>query len=187
MRRSGLIVFATLGACLAVRQAGAASAVDYTQRNEPFATGPSVRPEKRQPEANQAVQQKRVAPATLERPEAAIGERRARIDMVETREKMVREKSSQAPEAVEQPKSRFDGQRARMSTAADTTKPPLVARYQESLVAASATNMARFPAVGEATSAKINRFVFRKNGGEAAASPQHAPVTPAAGGGVPVR
>ena len=49
---------------------------------------------------------------------------------------------------------------------------------------ASATNMARFPALGSATGAKINRFVFRKNPEDAKAATDGATVTPAAGGSV---
>jgi hypothetical protein len=59
-----------------------------------------------------------------------------------------------------------------------------VAKYQDGLTSASATNMARFPAVDRATGAKINRFVFRKNPDEVSAVTGGAEVTPAAGGSV---
>jgi hypothetical protein len=54
-----------------------------------------------------------------------------------------------------------------------------VAKYQDGLAAASAANLARFPADGAATTAKVNRFVFRKNGAEASPVTAGAPVTKA--------
>jgi shikimate kinase len=67
-----------------------------------------------------------------------------------------------------------------MSTAADATKPQVLTKYQDGLTSASATNMARFPALDRMTGAKINRFVFRKNAPDTAAL-SGATVTPAGG------
>jgi hypothetical protein len=69
-----------------------------------------------------------------------------------------------------------------MSTAADSNKPQLITKYQDGLTSASATNMARFPALDRATGAKINRFVFRKNAPDPAVALDGAAITPAAGG-----
>ena len=63
----------------------------------------------------------------------------------------VREKQSHRVEPVEVPRSAFDHRTATISTGGDTKQPPLVRKYQDSLVAASATNMARFPALDRAT------------------------------------
>ncbi|MEY4088623.1 MAG: hypothetical protein RJB55_894, partial [Verrucomicrobiota bacterium] len=65
--------------------------------------------------------------------------------------------------------------------------PPTVSKYQDRLDAASASNMARFPALNGATTAKINRFVFRKNTAEPDRVLGDVSVTPAAGGSSPVR
>lgn len=186
MKRSGFVAFASCLLSLApARAADATTPPDYTQRNAPFAPGATAQPEKRAPEVNETTQQKRVTPPTIDRQPAAIGERRAAIDMSEAAEKNVHEKQSRTPEKIEQPKSRFDQQRARIGTTENTSKPPTVAKYQDSLTAASASNMARFPAMSGATTAKVNRFIFRKNGGELATAPARSSVTPAAGGGVP--
>jgi uncharacterized protein len=143
-----------------------------------------VSPDKKTPETNTTVQEKRVEKITIEKQTSAIGERRAAVEMKEAREKNVREKDSRRPEKIDQPTSAYNHRPAAISTAADTTKPPSVTKYQDSLTAASTSNMARFPAVDGATGAKINRFVFRKNPEEKGAITSGAAVTPAAGGAV---
>jgi hypothetical protein len=94
----------------------------------------------------------------------------------------VREKDSHRPEAIEHATSGYDHRQARVSTGTDTSKPPTVAKYQDRLTAATATNMARFPAIEAATGAKINRFVFRKNPEVTGTAPGGAAVVPAASG-----
>ena len=76
--------------------------------------------------------------------------------------------------------SPLDHRPAGVSTGGDTVRPPAVAKFQDSLNAASASNMARFPADGAAVTGKVNRFVFRKNGAEGAPVTAGAAVTPAA-------
>ncbi len=180
-----VIVFASLcsGAVMA-RAADATTPVDYTQRNAPFATagGASVAPPKQTPATNEAVQEKRFEKTTIEKTPAPIADRRAAVDVKEARDKTVREKDSRRPETIDQPTSAYNHRAAAISTAANTSKPPTVAKYQDSLAAASVSNMARFPALDHAASAKINRFVFRKNPGEPAVSTEAKAVTPAAGG-----
>ncbi len=185
MKPSGLAVLVLSGLCLATaRGADATSPVDYTQRNSPYAPGAAtgVVPSRQAPVTNEVVQEKRVQPPTVDRRIAPVGDRRAAVEIRETREKQVQEKDSHRPEVTEQPTSAFNHRTAAITTADDTTKPPTVARYQDSLTAASATNMARFPAMDRATGAKINRFVFRKNPTEAAVGTEGRSVTPAAGG-----
>ena len=182
---TGPIIFSLLAACVAPAcAADATSPVDYTQRNAPYAPAGSVSPDKKTPETNTTVQEKRVEKITIEKQTSAIGERRAAVEMKEAREKNVREKDSRRPEKIDQPTSAYNHRPAAISTAADTTKPPSVTKYQDSLTAASTSNMARFPAVDGATGAKINRFVFRKNPEEKGAITSGAAVTPAAGGAV---
>jgi hypothetical protein len=165
----------------AVRSADATAPVDYTQRNQPFAPAATITPEKQDLPRADTVQDKRVEKATLDKKPAAVGDRRAPIAIEEARDKNLREKNSSRPETVEQPMNAFNHRDAAITTAADTKKPPLVARYQDSLAAASVSNMARFPALDRATTAKINRFVFRKNAPDATAVTADAAVTPAAG------
>lgn len=180
---AAILAFALLGAGTG-RAADATSPVDPAQRNAPFAPAATVTPAKKSPAAqdNRGVQDRRFETGKVEFPTAPLAGRRAPIDVQEVREKQVRSMESHRPESTEQPTSRFNHREAAISTGADTTKPPLVAKYQDSLSAASAANMARFPALDQATTAKINRFVFRKNAAEPASPVDGAKVTPAAGG-----
>lgn len=179
----GLVILAGVSLGLtASRGADAVSTVDYTQRNTPFAPGATVTPDKKKPQIDDSVQDKRVDKTILDRKSATVGDRRAAVDVHETREKVIREKESHRPEVREQPVSAFSHQRARIATDADSKKPAVVAKYQDSLGAASATNMARYPALDRATGATINRFVFRKNGAESATANSAGAITPAAGG-----
>ena len=174
--------FCTLGA----RAADATSTVDYTQRNTPFAPAGNraATPDNRDPKAqtNATLQDKRVETTTIDKRTSPLAERRAAVEVGETREKIVREKNSHRPETIEQKKSAFDHRPAAISTSGDKSKPPTVAKYQDGLTAASTSNMARFPAMDRATDAKINRFVFRKNPAEPAVKTDVTAVTAAAGG-----
>jgi hypothetical protein len=183
MNRSSLVFLVCFLLPFGVSAADATSAVDATRRNAPFApSATGTQPESRRPDQAEAVQRKRVSFPTVETPRAVVGDRRAAIEMSEAEEKRVREKQILPRETVEPPKSVFDQQRAPLTTREHTTKPAHVAKYQDSLVAASAANMARFPAASTTATGKINRFVFRKNGGELAGSGANATAVPAAGG-----
>jgi hypothetical protein len=183
--RSSHFVFLTI-VCVGLPAwaADATSPVDVTERNTPYAPAATIVPDKQTPAAkpNPRVQDRRFETTTVERQTSALDGQRAAIDVREARDKNVREKDSHRPERTEQPVSAFNHRPAAIATGSDTTKPPTVAKYQDSLTAASASNMARFPALDRATSAKINRFVFRKNPPEADSALAGATVTPAAGG-----
>jgi hypothetical protein len=189
MRHSSFVI---LGFALGfvARAADATSPVDAAQRNGPFAPATSVTaPKKDSPKTNETVQEKRFEKSTVEKQTAPIADRRAAIDMQEAREKSVREKDSRRPETKEQPTSAFNHREAAISTQGDTTKPPMVAKYQDSLAAptpwgpgAAAGNTARFSTTDKGTVAKVNRFVFRKNPADTSAALDGAVVTPAAGG-----
>lgn len=183
MKLPGLIVLSilTLNGAMTARAADATTPVDYTQRNTPFAPAAGVVPDKKTPETNATVQEKRVDKTVLDKKPAAVGDRRAAIDVQETREKNIRDKDSRRPEKLDQPMSAYNHREASLSTATGTTKPPTVTKYQDSLTSASATNMARFPALDHATGAKINRFVFRKNAPDTTVALEGTPITPAAG------
>lgn len=186
MKRSGSIILASvcLGA-FAARGADATTPIDYTQRNTPYTPGTrDVDAESRKPEINETTQQKRVTPETIEKKPAAVGDRRAPIDMKEARDKNVIDKNTRKPEKREQPKSSHDGQLSKYSTTNDPRKPTTttVSRYQDSLKAGNGVEVGKLPAGSKVTTTKINRFVFRKNGGELADSASRSAVTPAAGG-----
>lgn len=187
MQPTGLVFIAGILICsLPLQAADATTTIDYTQRNTPFAPGGSapVLPENQSPKSkpNEAVQEKRFDATTVEKKTSVVGERRAAIDVKEARDKTVVEKNSHRPEVKEQPTSSFNHRTAAIATGTDTTKPPTVTKYQDGLASASATNMARFPAMDRATNAKINRFVFQKNPAEPTVASDSRSVTAAAGG-----
>lgn len=184
MKRFGVpaLAIAVLGAASGWA-ADATTPIDYTQRNDAYAPGQTVTPKKQAPETNSSVQDKRVEKTVIDRQTAPVADRKAPIEMKELREKQVREKDSHRPEKVEQPTSAYNHKNAAISTEVDTRKPPTVSKYQDGIAAASAANMARFPAIDGATSARINRFTFRKNPAESNALTAGAPIVPAAGGG----
>ena len=169
--------------------ADATSPVDPSQRNAPFAPQPGVIPERQVPSGsvNSGVQDRRVDPAIIERRESPLGERRAPVEAGETREKTVISKEVRPSATVQLPMNRMDHQPSARSTKDETKRPPTVSKYQDSLDAASAGNMARFPALNGATTAKINRFIFRKNGSESDRALGDAPVTPVGGGGTALK
>ncbi|MDO8540129.1 MAG: hypothetical protein Q7S40_06760 [Opitutaceae bacterium] len=188
MNLSAWAVVAVIGSGFsASRAADATTPIDYTLRNGAFAPQSSVTPSKSSPAANRSVQDARVEKPAWDKPSATIGDRRAAIAVKENGSKQVREKQSHRPVAEEQRLNEMNKRRARISTADERRKPPMVAKYQDSLTAASATNMARFPAMDANARLTINRFVFRKNGADSPAIAADANVTPAAGGGLPMR
>lgn len=194
MKRSGLtaLALASLGVGLACG-ADATSPVDLTQRNASYvpAAGATVKPDKQAPVTNTTVQEKRFDKNTVEKPLAPQGNRRAGIAVQETANKRVREKDSHRPETREQPVSAFNHRPAAITTSSDTAKPPLVAKYQDSMMAASEAAQqsdqwarARAAALDRGTRAKINRFVFQKNPPDPSITTDAKAVTPAAGGAV---
>lgn len=166
-----------------LRADDATTPVDLTRRNGAFAPGATISPEQKPLARDSQLQEKRFEKSTIEKQPAAVGDRRAAIEVQETRDKTVREKDSHRPERTEQAMSQFNRRDAAITTAGANTKPAMVAKYQNSLSAASASNMARFPAIDAMAASKINRFVFRKNAPEAPALTGDAAITPAGGGG----
>ena len=179
MKLSTLAAISSLATCvLSSAGADATSPIDYTQRNRPYAPGESVPGPKRKPEA--AVQAPRIEKGTVEKRVAPLREREAPVEVQETRPKHVRDKVSARPEAMPTPKSEFDQRSAGVATNAQTIKPPLVAKYQDSLAAAPTWPGVR--PLDPAATTKINRFVFRKNPPEPTNTVNGSPVVPAAGG-----
>lgn len=162
--------------------------IEATDRNTTFEPNATIAPEKQAPGAqlDSRVQDQRFDTTVVDRKMAPTSGQKSTLEVQETRDKKIVPKDSSRPEAQEQSRSAFNQKKAAISTSNDTKKPPTVTKYQEGLSAASASNMARFPALDGATTAKINRFVFRKNPTETGLDPGATPITPAAGGS-PVR
>ena len=184
MKLSGLFVFASFGLPLAALPGAeaASSSVDYERRNTRFEAAAPAVADVQAPAINSTLQERRVSTRTV-RPAAdpAAADRTA-IDVTEAREKTVREKEVRAPEVIRFPRADVSPPAVEWrAPSGRTVKPPLVSKYQDSLVAASAANWARFPVRERGTQAKINRFVFRKNAGEPAAN-SSPKIVPAAGG-----
>ena len=182
MKSSGIVAIAMVFLCPAnLWAANATKPIDYQQRNEGFAPDNALTPEKRKPEANDTLQGKRVEKAPFTKAVAPIAGQKSAVEAKETREKTVVDKNSHRPEADPRKTSDFNRRESSVTTSQGAMKRPMVAKYQDSLVAASATNMARFPAADAGTVAKINRFVFRKNPSETGTAYPGATVTPAGG------
>ncbi len=181
MNLRGVFIFAVGGFVATAPLAAAdSSKVDYTQRNEPFAPAAGVRPEKRTPEHNRPVQERRVSPSVTNPAGSVPGERLSSIDLAEAREKRVLAPETQKPAVRATELSPFDHRESRFKTTGSAEKPKLVSRYQDAMTSANATTQKRSPALGSETTARVNRFVFRRSG--AASTDGAVPVgsTPAA-------
>jgi len=155
--------------------------IDYTDRNATYAPGTTVKPVAQPPVIANDIQRKRVNPPAVDKTATSAGERGAPVEVVEAGEKRVRPKETVNLEKTV-PELSALGQKRAGITVTNTVNPPLVAKYQDSLAAARAANTAHFAALDQQTAAKINRFVFRKNGAGSTGSAIGAPVVPAAGG-----
>lgn len=176
-----LLVIAVLLSGSRAGSADATSPVDAGQRNQPFAPSGVVRPPVQAPAPAAGLQDRVVEKQEFEKKAAAgVSDRRAPFEVNEARDKPVVTPEVRPAEAVPRLMSPLDHRPAALTTG-ETVRPPTVAKYQDGLTAASAANLARFPADGAATTAKVNRFVFRKNGGEASPVTGGAPVTKAGG------
>ena len=184
MMPSGSVVLASM--CVIFSGSHAANAtrpIDYTERNATFAPDATLNPTTRAPVIANEIQRKRVDPPMVDQATVPAGESSAPLDVVESRDKLVQPKVTLSPEKTAPELSALGKKRSGI-TVANTMNPPLVAKYQDSLVAASAANTAHFAALDRRTTATINRFVFRKNGSDPSGSAIGAPVVPAAGGSV---
>ena len=182
MKVSSLLAAVSLVLLPEARAADATTPIDYTQRNGAFAPGATVPVQKKTLPTADTLQNRRVEMPTVERTPAVVGERRAAIDVTEARPKEIRANESRRPEASAPVLNAFNHRPAGITTSGDTTRPPMVAKYQDALTAANATKVERMSAAGGGTTARINRFVFRKNPTESSAALEGATVTPVAGG-----
>jgi hypothetical protein len=137
--------------------------VDRQPATAPYVTPGAIAPAHRSPEATSTLRdreiEKHVIPGTASRP----SDRPAALDTADHRALPVQQKNVLERNVQPLPGPAIDRRLAPFSTAADRRPNAVVARFQDSLRTASEANMSRFPAIGPATAAKINRFVFRKN------------------------
>lgn len=136
---------------------------------------------------NEIVQEQRFrAPEVIERKDAIVGERRAPIDMSETREKeIIDRKTYPKPEVRDHQVNRHDGEKSRIQPRGDMVKKyDTVTKYQDRMADAKTATALREPKFEKRTSFdKLNRFIFKRNG---PGTPDGRPmVTPAGGGATP--
>jgi len=137
--------------------------VDYSERNNPYAPAASVSPDKRAPQRNDSLQDRRISPTVIDQPTAAIGSRQAPIDIAETTAKTLITPASRRPETRAIEMNAFDHRESRFQPDAEQAGPKLAARYQTALTSARATNVTGSLAAGADTTARVNRFVFHRN------------------------
>jgi hypothetical protein len=147
------------------RPTGATVSPDYTRRNEAFAPAATRVPKRPLPANDRILPAPRVRhPIATEKTVTAVGDRRARIDISETRAKLVIEPDVHPRSAAQTKRlNPFNHRKAHIATASAGRTFPLVAKYRDRLAAANAAGISRVSLSGRAVLARINRFVFRKN------------------------
>ncbi len=183
MKLTGALLLAALGlASSSSAHAADPAKVDYSERNTPYAPAASVSPAKRAPQRNDSLQDRRISPAVIDQPTAAIGSRQAPIDLAETTAKTLISPASRRPETRALEMNAFDHRESRFQPDTAQAGPKLATRYQTALTSARATNLTGSPAVGADTTARVNRFVFHRN----TATPLGTTGAVSAGGGASV-
>ncbi|MFA6960592.1 MAG: hypothetical protein WC205_07580 [Opitutaceae bacterium] len=131
---------------------------------------------------NDHVQDQRFsAPDKIERKDAVMGDKRASIDVTETREKnMIDHKEFSTPELREREINRHDGEKSFIQPEGDQVRKfDTVTKFQGRMTDADNTEFRRQPKLEKKLSFdKLNRFVFRRNGPGSESG--QATVTPAA-------
>jgi hypothetical protein len=157
----GLTGLSVLG--LGAARADPAAPVDFAQRNETFAPAATVVPDESTPVLRESVQEHRIEQPLVSPPSASAGKHLAPVAVAETYVKHVRVPTVTQPRAVTREVSRFNHALAPITSARTAMTTSVASKYQASLAAASAANLARFPALPHSTTAEFNRFVVRKN------------------------
>lgn len=182
MKLPGALVLAALGiASSSPSRAADPAKVEYSERNTPFAPASTVAPAKQAPELNRSVQDSRVRPAVTAPDSAPAADRRASTPVAEARTKTLVTPDSHRPETVPVERNAYDQRRSRFQTATDTKQPQLVERYRTNIAAETMSHQGRLSAGDVGTTARVNRFVFRRN---QSASPQGTSAAVPAGGRV---
>ncbi len=164
MKLPGALLLAALGlACSRPLHAADPAKVDYSERNTSYAPTASVSPVTSVPHRNDSLQSRRITPAILAQPTSAVASRQAAIDLTETSEKNLITPASRRPESRAVEMSAFDHRESRFQPTTAPAAPKLATRYQNALTSARATHAVGSSATGSDTTARVNRFVFRRN------------------------
>ena len=138
-------------------------------------------------ERNDRLQDQRFkAPEKIERKDAAVGEKRAPIEMKETRDKaLIERKDAPKPELKTWDKNRHNGEKYdRQPTGDDVKKYEMADKYQSRMTDAKTAAAQRQPKMEQRTTFEsINRFLFKRNG--PGSTEGQAMVTPAGSGSNP--
>jgi hypothetical protein len=172
-------VIAMFGLSLAgLRAADATTPLDPARRNGDFSPGatasiPRIAPDVTVP---RSLSQPIVTPPTT----SASADRLSGLAVVQPAAKRAKSPAVNRPDTAI---VRVSANPVRMvlSTSDRLLAPPRVTKYQDSMAAARATNMARFPAGNPATVSRLSRFVFRRNPPDPGAAIDPAAAIPAGG------
>jgi hypothetical protein len=189
-----LLLAAALGALGVVGvHAADPSQFDPSKKNDQLAPtpertdtrlAPNQETNQRPIERNDRLQDQRfTGPDKIERKDAPAGEKRAPIDLKETRAKaLIERKDAPKPELKTWDKNRHNGEKFnRQPTGDDVKKYEMADKYQGRMTDAKTAAAQRQPKLEKRTTFEsINRFLFKRNG---PGTPDgQAMVTPAAGG-----
>ena len=165
------LVLAVLGVGLPRIQAEDPTKFDPSQQADKVAPGPdTTKPvESIELKRDDRVQNSRaVLPGLIDEPRAPMADRRAPIDVTETRDKTIidHKVAPVATEPLAHQESRFNGQLAPAQLRpTDIFPTSMVEKYETGLRNADTASRLSQPTVAKATSFdKLNRFVFRRNG-----------------------
>jgi hypothetical protein len=165
-------------ALLAPAMAAPGGELDVGQRAEDVSTEEkALLPEKKIPERNEIVQDRRFDAEEVPKETAPLAERRAPFDVREAKEKkLFITPDRPAFEVIPREEHRWADKKAPFSTADDAYRSRVAIRFQDKI--GEASPIVSKPLVSKRTSFdKINRFVFRKN------ADQRVIATPAGDGG----
>jgi hypothetical protein len=126
------------------------------------------------------------APENIGRKDAAVGDKRAAIDITETREKnIVDRKDYPKPEVREREMNNHDGEKSSIQPKGDQVIAyDKVSKYQSRMADADSGQFQRKPSLEKRTTfEKLNRFVFKRN--SPGSENGKAVVTQVAGGPAP--
>jgi hypothetical protein len=196
MKAASSLILAVSALFLPGLQAKNPSQVDPAQRNEQLAPTPDSADTRLSPQRpanqrsffrNESLQDQRFnAPEQIDRKDAAVGDKRAAIDVTETREKTILDrKDFPTPEVRDREMNRHDGEKSHIQPQGDMVKTfDTVSKYQDGMADAKNSTFKRQVSLEKRTTfEKLNRFVFQRNG--PGSGDGTSAVTPAAGGPAP--
>lgn len=176
---AGLIAFLVFVPGLQARDP--AARINPAKRNDVYTSDQQVKPDVKPPQLDDSLQQKRFDTGQVkEQPRAPEADRRAPFDLKESKDKNLVTPERKTYDKIEYDRNAMSEQRAdRFKTGEQTYRTSLSDRYQSSLH--DAEDAAPKTTVKKRTTFEsLNRFVFRRNGDAADATPVAAGSEPAA-------